>query len=227
MFFKVVCFLNTRSGEVHRLGFNKISVAEGSYFLLLFAVNLLFAPRGVHDQKGAPSLSQYQALGSRRSWGFLGRGQRYNNRALTSSRAGGSRWAGWQWAAATASEGWRKRWHRRPGARRRRPSGRGSPPSSGTAGRPLPSLQARTQTGERRGCSTQENPATRGHWKTSTTVTPWRNLGNHGLPGIILPEKIPWFAFLAPRLQQGRKQCCWQYTGLRHPGMSSAAEISE
>lgn len=57
---------------MYKQGFNKISGAEGSYFPLLLAANLLFAPRGVHDQKGAPSLSQYQTLGSRRSWGFLG-----------------------------------------------------------------------------------------------------------------------------------------------------------
>lgn len=136
-----------KSGAAHRLRCNEVSDDEESYFPLLFVVYLLFALRGTHNQKAVPNLPQYQALGGGRSW-VLGRGQRYNKSLFTSSRAGRSSSAGWQWAAATASEGWCKQWHQRPGAQQRRPSGRGCPPSSGTLDRRLLSLQTHTETGE-------------------------------------------------------------------------------
>lgn len=84
----------------------------------------------------SPSVSN---LGSKdAAFKLMGKG---NRNSLTSSRALRSSRVRWQWAAATASEGLHMQWHRTPGAPLRRLPGRGSPPSSCTAGQQLPSLQ--------------------------------------------------------------------------------------
>lgn len=171
----------------------KPQLPRGPISPLLFAVCLLFALRGTRNRKAVPYLPQDQALGGRSSWVWV-HGQRYKESRFTSSRAGRSRLAGWRWAAATASEGWRKRWHRRAGAQRRRPSGRGCPPSSGTSDRQLPSLQSRTETGEWRLSHdhlVQQSLALWRHWKTSVVLKLWRNnIGNPGLPGIKPTEAL-------------------------------------
>lgn len=76
---------------MHTPGFNKISVAEGpiSLSLLLGASSLRQEVCAAERSTQSPSVP---TPGKQEEPGFLGGG--HDERALTSSRAGGSRWAG-------------------------------------------------------------------------------------------------------------------------------------
>lgn len=134
-------------------------------------VPLLCIRRGI--QKAVPNLPRSQILGAERNC-FLGHGQRCKESRLTSGRAGRSSWAGWPWAAATASEGWHKQWHRTPGAQRRRLSGRESPPSSCTAARRLRSLKT-DRDWQLHHHAEQEVFAQQHPQKTKASPVPWRH----------------------------------------------------